>query len=222
MHHPVAASDGNLIYISQGHIVSGSLNYPSNKFYSYNSQTDTWTTLADMPNVGRVAGASFKLGNYVFSGIGIEEPVETFHDEFYQYDITAGTWSTIANYPGTGWFAPVSFVINDGLDHYGYILTGMDENGVSTKDCYRLHYHELVCGIETNSTTSFKIYPNPVESILTVEDQSIGNEIQLVSSTGILIQSFTKSSSKLQIDMSKLESGVYFIQSGSNVQKVIK
>ena len=131
MHHPVTAQNNNLIYLSQGHLSSGG----SIKFYSYNTTNDTWTTLANMSGPGVVAGASFYMGNNkVYSGCGITEPANVFHNEFYAFDITAGTWSPITNYPGSGVFGPVSFVIGNA----GYVCTGASSSGTDTKDLYKL------------------------------------------------------------------------------------
>ncbi len=121
MHHPVSCAHNGLIYLSEGHWIDTASNYGSKKFYSYNSMTDTWDTLADMPGPGVVAGASFCLGtNKIYAGIGIEEPVEVFHHEFYEYDIITGVWDTIAEYPGQGVFGSVSFNIGN----IGYVATG--------------------------------------------------------------------------------------------------
>ena len=135
MHHPVAASNNNLIYISQGHLAGQGYNQGSNKVYSYNTTNDTWTTLANMPGPGVVAGASFYIGDgKVYSGSGITEPNNSFIQNYYAYDISAGTWSSIATCPGVGTFGPVSFAIGSA----GYVVTGQDAQGNDTQDLYKL------------------------------------------------------------------------------------
>ena len=135
MHHPVSTTDGNLIYLSEGHLEDNFNNTGSIYFYSYNTTTDKWTQLANMPGPGVVAGASLYIGdNKVYSGCGITEPAGAFHEEWYAYDISGGTWNAITNYPGNGVFGPVYFDIGNA----GYVATGMASSGTSAQDLYKL------------------------------------------------------------------------------------
>ncbi len=219
MHHPVSAAYNNKIYIGGGHVSSSSVNYSSQAWYAYNTLNDTWTQLADMPGqVGKVAGAAFVLGNQLFTGIGIEEPVENFYNDFYQYNIATNTWTTIASYPGTGTFAPVSFAIGND----GYVVTGMNESGADTKNCYRLHYTNTA-GIEgNNNSAQLNAYPNPVQNTLMIENEKTGVAVELYSSTGSLVNSYMKNENILKVDMSNLAAGMYFVKIEGLVSKVVK
>ncbi len=218
MHHPVAASSGGKIYVTQGHLESGSTNHGSTKTYSYDPASNTWATLANMPGPGVVAGASFAIGNKVYSGAGIEEPVEVFHNEFYEYNIATNTWASIANHPGTGWFGPVSFIIGND----GYVITGMDINGNNTKNCYRLHSTSTTGIEESIETSMMRVFPNPVINTLTLENEMKNVTVELYTISGVLIQSFTKKEQTLNIDMNNLPDGLYILRSAGFVQKVIK
>ena len=216
MHHPVSSSHNDIVYIHQGHVETATLNYPSKKLYAYNTLTDTWTIKADMPGPGSVAGAAFALGDKLYSGIGIEEPVETFHNEFYEYTISTNTWTSIANYPGTGWFAPVSFVIGND----GYVITGMNQMGTDTKNLYRLH-DTSSAGIEEKELNSLKLFPNPASNYVEIESGDLKTTIEIYTIGGSLIETFQKNSQKIKIDLTDFESGLYYIKSDHAYIKMI-
>jgi N-acetylneuraminic acid mutarotase len=220
MHHPVIAQNDKLIYLSEGHIVSGSTNKGSTDFYSYDAVTDKWTKLANMSGPGVVAGATFCLANNkVYSGIGITEPSTSFHKEFYEYDISSGVWTKIANYPGDGVFAPVSFVIGNA----GYVVTGQTSTSVSVKDMYK--FSTTVPVPEIVLVEGINIYPNPATISFVIEGKTnaennhysilnmIGDEVisgHILSCGNIL---------SAQVAVKDLPRGVYFlkIESGEKI-----
>ena len=218
MHHPMAASYNNIVYIFGGHVKTSSSNYASKKLYAYNTLTKTWSTKADMPGTGKVAGAGFVLGNKLYGGVGIEEPVEVFHNEFYEYDIATDKWVAIANYPGTGVFAPVNFVI--GSD--GYVITGASQNS-DTKNCYRLRLNTTDINNETNITNhGTTIYPNPAIDHVDIENETENSLVELYNTSGALINSYLKQDKKITIDVSYLPTGLYFIRTNNTTIKFVK
>jgi hypothetical protein len=71
-----------------------------------------------------------------------------------------------------------------------------------------------------NST--IKVYPNPVSDFLNIESIA-GQQMELYTLQGNLMQSFTIGSGLTKIDLSNLSSGVYYLKSTSNhVAKVVK
>ena len=74
---------------------------------------------------------------------------------------------------------------------------------------------------EPTETGTFKIYPNPVDKLLTIQtDDKRYNSIRIMSSVGkeIVVSDFQKSS---QVDVSNFESGLYFMEiSGVGVSTV--
>ena len=218
MHHPVAAAYNNIVYVIGGHVMSSGSNYASKATYAYNTLTDTWKKVADMPgNVGKVAGTAFTLGNQIFSGMGIEEPVEVFHNEYFQYDIATDKWTSIADYPGKGTFAAVSFTI--GTD--GYVVTGADANNNQYQDLYRLHYTP-VSGIEETTNLEFNIYPNPVTNAFKIQNEEKNISFELYNTTGCLLGSYIKNDDVLNVDMSNFPNGIYLIRSEKVTKKIIK
>jgi len=71
-----------------------------------------------------------------------------------------------------------------------------------------------------NST--IKVYPNPISDFLNIESIA-GQQIDLYTLQGNLMQSFTIGSGLTKIDLRNLSSGVYYLKSTSNyVVKVVK
>lgn len=81
-------------------------------------------------------------------------------------------------------------------------------------------------GIDKNSLDIFaKIYPNPAHEMLNVELLMMNDvtEISLFDVTGRMVKEarFENQATALQIDISNLENGVYFIRSGNFSRKII-
>jgi hypothetical protein len=69
---------------------------------------------------------------------------------------------------------------------------------------------------------TIKVYPNPVSDFLNIESIA-GQQMDLYTLQGNLMQSFTIGSGLTKIDLSNLSSGVYYLKSTSNyVVKVVK
>ncbi len=215
MHHPVAAHINGKVFVCEGHQVYGSVNRGSVDTYFYDPKTDSWEKMADMPGKGVVAGACFALGNKIYAGVGIEEPIEIFHNEFYEYDVAKDTWKAIANYPGTGTFSPVTFVI----DNDGYLVTGASKSA-DTKNCYRLRLNNV--GVdEINSNTPLQIYPNISSGIIKVE-ATPNERISIFSADGRLVHSYIQQTKQADLNVEPFASGLYLIQSGNTVKKFVR
>lgn len=79
----------------------------------------------------------------------------------------------------------------------------------------------LLCAIETgvkeSNKSSFQLYPNPVQEILTLNIFSTKGFFRIYNTSGILVylQNFSKRG-KYQVDMSKFSNGIYFLQLQDN------
>jgi hypothetical protein len=78
-------------------------------------------------------------------------------------------------------------------------------------------------GIETTETISqVKIYPNPASNIITVELGTKNEELQIVDLLGKEIMRLLLPYESLDIDISSLQPGVYFIKTKQDTKKFIK
>lgn len=74
---------------------------------------------------------------------------------------------------------------------------------------------EVLSSIEDQEDTGlsdFNTYPNPAQNLLTLEFEILPDLIQIVSSQGKVVSTFTPSELKTQLDLTHLTAGVYHLQ----------
>jgi hypothetical protein len=76
-------------------------------------------------------------------------------------------------------------------------------------------------GIDENSVNEFAIYPNPSNDLVNVSLKKLNDTISLLSIDGKLIESREVSSSVETFNVKSLKSGVYLIQVGQTIQKLL-
>lgn len=101
----------------------------------------------------------------------------------------------------------------------GNNMTADDGNRVTFNNI-SVHGTSLTAGVKTNEQLMFKMYPNPVNSILTVAHPYDIVNYSLHSIDGKLVsQGILKNQ---QIDLSQLQAGVYLIKVATNGKSLIK
>ena len=121
---------GNFIFIGAGETKDATMD----DFWSFNTLTNAWTCLAEIPGGGRVVGTSFAMNNkgYAGSGAPLKKSLSyVFKRDFYEYDPAQNKWFAKEDFPGLPTIATASFVIHD----KGYVGSGYDEN-------YRKDFYE--------------------------------------------------------------------------------
>jgi hypothetical protein len=68
---------------------------------------------------------------------------------------------------------------------------------------------------------SFNIFPNPANDKIIIETHQPNGYVKLYSITGNLIKQVVINSSRTEIDIQNLASGVYYLQMGSSTQKLV-
>ena len=177
-----------------------------------------------------------------------------FHDEFdlgsasvpiLGYDITGNglTDLIVGNAHGYGlWWMEQSVqnglrswtrhLIDDSAAQYHDLkLADIDNDGdidILSASAYdgtiAWYEHSPILGVNTSNQLDFSLYPNPTSGKLTINSNQKINNIEVYSQLGQLILSVPK---KNEIDISYLNSGIYFIKitdekENSTVKKVIK
>lgn len=78
-----------------------------------------------------------------------------------------------------------------------------------------------VLGITENSINEFVVYPNPARGLVNVSLNNVNGNISLLSADGKVIESREVSSNTETFNVESLNAGIYFIQVGSSVQKLM-
>ncbi len=79
-------------------------------------------------------------------------------------------------------------------------------------------------GINTmvSDNNTIKVFPNPSKGVITIETTtSVIQKIQLISIEGKLLRDIQSTKNQMQLDLSALANGVYFLKVGNKTQKVI-
>ena len=95
------------------------LNYSAvNKdFWKFNSISETWTQIADLPSSERANAFGFSINGIGYLGAG--QMLTAYLWDFWAYDPTTNTWSQKADFPDLR-LSPVTFTIGD----TGYVVAG--------------------------------------------------------------------------------------------------
>ncbi len=125
----VAKVINNKAYFGTGLRVGFSL---GNDFYSLDLTTNTWTTIASMPNgAERQYAVAFTYSNYFFVQGGSGAGGALFSDT-YRYDVVNNIWTTVAPKPGTAVMASSSFTLNN----KAYVFSGKDLNNTVSNEVW--------------------------------------------------------------------------------------
>lgn len=76
----------------------------------------------------------------------------------------------------------------------------------------------------TQNNNTFTVYPNPAQNNiqLTINNNQTNGSVLIIDITGKIVKQQTIESSKMNIQVSDLQNGIYFVRVGSEVKKFIK
>mgnify|MGYP001619592826 CR=1 FL=1 len=125
---------------------------------------------------------------------------------------------------------PDSFqVFHDETENINKLLInslGDKDNNIKTyTDIYTLPSKTLSVNDNNTVPNSLKIYPNPVNSVLTIDNPNNGNtEAKVFDMTGRLIKTITfyNNDKSISLNVSDLIKGNYIVKIGNSVSKIIK
>lgn len=126
------------------------------------------------------------------------------------------TWNTSSN-NATITISPsvtTTYTVN-GTDANGCSNTAMITQSVST--CAGINNPAL-----SAQNTAFSIYPNPFNNKITVTTDGLKQPVIIYNIMGSVIYNNVLEVEKTEIDLSKEQSGIYFIRIGNSTRKIIK
>lgn len=120
----------------------------NNKFFIYDSVTDSYTSLSDFTGQRRVTGVGFSINNkgYVCTGLNATSAGNIMLNDLWEYNPLNNTWTQKTALPATGRYASFGFSFNN----KGYVLGGETNTSAMTNQFW-----------EYNPTTdSWFVLPN--------------------------------------------------------------
>lgn len=103
-------------------------------------------------------------------------------------------------------------------------LNGINYYRIKQIDADGSFYLSNTRRIVLNKSGAYKVYPNPVVNHLHIENIEVGKKVNIADVGGKIVFNGKSSSDKMMIDLSGLESGVYFlrVEGEEGVRKVVK
>jgi hypothetical protein len=83
-------------------------------------------------------------------------------------------------------------------------------------------FNNVVTGVKNNKETTIAIYPNPTSNIFTITANNPLNTIVVTDIIGKVVLTKNSSNTTETIDITGLQSGVYFVNTSGIMQKIIK
>ena len=194
-------------------------------FWEYDPATNQWTQKSAPQTDGRINGISCGGDSRGYVGLGHEIAGSDYSD-IYEYDPGSDTWTSIPN-PFPVYVvnqlrsSVINFVYNDKLYTGGGVtrLAGGD---------YQQHYEYFVYDPLFTNIPDLKVqttflYPSIVHDHFFLQSQVELITLEIFNCAGKKIRSMKTDDDNIQVDVSDLKAGVYFIHTGTgNALKFVK
>ncbi|SHK13931.1 YCF48-related protein [Epilithonimonas mollis] len=237
----VAASPDNVVALSNKQ-VNASINISSidpNRPYYYRlsgktngrivySENSIFTTSPTTPilikdSVVPIDNTSVKMKGLVYAGQKFLTSVK------FEYGLTPDLGSlspVVLNYVYGNAVQPIEFTLS-GLDInkiYYYKISAMDGSEKIYSELYSFRISEML-GVQEDSFTKIKIYPNPVIDFLHFDSQDKIKEVKIFDSNGRLIKMLSLLNNS-SVDVTSLTTGIYYLEAETDTKsqrfKIIK
>ena len=118
-------------------------------------------------------------------------------------------------------------ILTNDLSTAMMVVTCTDENmNAASSANFNLGVLTTISGVDNLESSNLSIYPNPTQDFLNVkvEESDFSGSIQILNSLGNVVLEINSVNKDInqRIDISKLNSGIYFIKIGNKVEKFVK
>jgi N-acetylneuraminic acid mutarotase len=213
-------SPGGMTIAQKGYAWSGwsdTAYYSIPDFWEYDPIINQWTQKSAPPTDGRINGISCGGSSHGYAGLG-RELAGSDYDDIYEYDPSADTWTSIPN-PFPAYVVNrfrsnvINFVYNDKLYTGGGVTRLAGGDYVAHYEFFV--YNSLVTNIPGPKVQATYLYPSITSDHFFLQSQVNLITIEIFDCTGNKIKSMKADEKYMQVDVSELKSGVYFITTGN-------
>lgn len=131
--------------------------------------------------------------------------LEEGHDFLYVFFQTPSEGNLLATFTGTMPDTIVTF------DKRRLVLV-FESDEQNQGDGFEIEYEGSITGVQDIINQSFSVFPNPAHDVLNVESEQPIEDISLFNAMGQRLQIAQPSSNTVQLNLSGLPAGVYFLQ----------
>lgn len=200
----------NAIYTSVQHNRNPYIDHPEWVNTVWGSGTTVAVTSITVNSAGNATTISTPLGTLQMSAVVAPS---TATNQTYTWSVVAGTGTASINTSGlltatTNGTVTVKATANDGSNVFGTKLITLSNQTVGVA--------------QYQGASNITFYPNPVENVLTIDLSSTSALPELIwisDVTGKVVYQTTPDHSKISIDMTNLNKGVYFLNFNSKQTK---
>ena len=226
---PVVTAFGNTTFC-QGGSVSLSVAPEANTTYTWSNNGTGNTVLATTSGyyvVTATKGGCSSVSNPVTVTVN-PIPVTPVINVSGSSTVCQGGSSVLSVVPATNttylWSNSITGVSNTVTTSGNYLVTATSSGCSATSSVVTLSFINCA-GIEETTTSSFKVFPNPSNDIITIsfsDAMSNNGTINFVSADGKLVEKREYTNSSVQtFDVKSLNPGVYFFQIENKIEKVV-
>ena len=147
---------------------------------------------------------------------GVSDPRDFVWNDVTQYfDWSEGSFA---------WVSTESYFIVDDVYpslYVAFLYTSTTTDGAAWEITNFNVYGVTYASVEENATASFKLYPNPASTSISIEAEG-ASEVQIMDMAGRMVMSVNVVEGVNSISVADLESGVYFVKMNGTVVKFVK
>lgn len=178
----------------------------------------------DVAMGSKISAKYYKRTDYLYPPVNLEAKVISATEIELTWDAPFGTeptkYNIYRNESLIGYTAQVSYIDEDlETGVYSYEVSAVYEEGESEKtEVATVNY---TVSISENNEVVFAMYPNPAENYITIESADVA-EVKIYSINGQMLLQQSINEGINTIDLSNLNSGMYFISVNETMVKIVK
>jgi hypothetical protein len=213
---------------TKGYLIFGKdeTNNYRKELYEYIPATNSWDQLNSFPAYGRIYASMKILSDNLFVIAGLDS-TSASHNDMWQYKLASSSWQQLSSIPDIERRGGMCFNNSNTL----YYCAGIDQTNTRLRETWRIFNPTSV--FEAEQFNSFTIYPNPSSGNIVIHASSnleIEN-IRIQNLIGEVVKSFNSkiyltNNDQVDIDISQLPNGIYFIalnsQNSVSIKKLVK
>ncbi|UZO81825.1 T9SS type A sorting domain-containing protein [Aquimarina sp. ERC-38] len=163
-HHSGSVLLNGMIYMLGGQKEHDGKLVPQDDVHRYDPETDTWSFVTDMPQAfNHIHASTFTYKDYIFTVGGQIEHNKGGYREVYAYQPSQNVWVQFSDLPVARYA-----MVADTFDDQIYAVGGNFSKNMYVASLPEAFINQTLSTLETTRST-ITIYPNPVETVLSVD-----------------------------------------------------
>lgn len=210
---------------TKGYLIFGkdSASISRKELYEFNPATNLWTQISTFPGIGRAYAAMKFISGDLLVLAGLDSLGKSYND-MWRINPSILVWQSLDTIPSSRRRGGMCFHNSSTL----YYTAGISQANIRLKETWKVFNPTTI--IENSLTSKVNIYPNPATNQIIIEYE-VGdlriNTVKIKNTLGqtvktIDVKTFSNGINKIEIDLTALSTGLYFVQLQSLDNVIIK